>query len=270
MMESLKNLPLINTGTQPISDATRNFYLNTFAKGSGPYGTYLLTDFLGTAIGVTVGTYFASAASIINNNTANLADLNEIYDVMIGVLDGSYPDPANPPDGIEIPVGVPGAGVYVDADAATVALIALAEAEIVTAQTAMGADGTTLNTDWNSICARVVYEAQNQSRASLLLYNQTAGDQTSVLSLIQSLGSIGNETQEGMAAQLFEAIADTAIASGQAIIGSMREGRNNTVMDTARIGHSNQVPDQSPTPLPQATLLNSEYTVAEARANASI
>lgn len=269
-MESLKNLPLLNAQTQPLSSASQSFYANTFATGSGPQGTFLLTDFLGTAVGVTVSQYFSSAAAIINANQTALTQLNLIYDTMIGVLNGSYPDPLNPPDGIEIPVGLPGAGIYVDADAAIQALVILANAEIPVAQAAMGTSGTTLNTDWNAICARLVYEAGNQAKASLSIPSLIGGDKMSVLALISSLNGIGNETQEGMGAQFFESIADTSVLSGQAIIGALREGRNDTKMNATGIGHDNVVPDLPVTPPPQATLLNSEYTVAEARALRSV
>jgi hypothetical protein len=265
-MESLKNLPLLNAQTQPLSSASQSFYANTFATGNGPQGTFLLTDFLGTAVGVTVGQYFTSAATIINANTAALTQLNLIYDTMIGVLNGSYPDPLNPPDGIEIPVGLPGAGIYADANDAIQALVVLANAEIPVAQTAMGTSGTTLNTDWNAICARLVYEAGNQAKASLSIPALIAGDKMSVLALISSLNGIGNDTQQGGGAQFFESIANTSLLSGQAIIGALREGRNDTKMDATGIKHDNVVPDTPASPPPQATLLNSEYTVAEARA----
>lgn len=265
-LETLKNLPLVQTVTQPLSTTAKNFYLNTFALGNGPDGTYLLTDFLGTAIGVTVGTYFSEAATVIDSmqTAGTLSDLNEIYDVIQNTLDGDYPDPANPPDGIEIPAGLPGAGIYADLDAAIVALVALANAEISALNS--GANATALNTAWNAICARLVYEAGNQAKGSLSMPALIAGDKLSVMALTTTLGSIGQETQEGMGAQFFEAIADLTTQSGQAIVGSLREGRNNAAMDSAYIGHDNIVPDQPATPPPQATLSNGDYTVAQARA----
>jgi len=268
MIESLKNLPLLQAQTQPLSAGAQSFYANTFATGSGPQGTFLLTDFLGTAIGITVGQYFESAANTIADLTTagSLDDLIEIYDVMIGCFQGLYPDPLNPPDGIDIPVPLPGAGTYADLDSAIAALVALANAEIASLQTSLGATATALNADWNAICARVVYEAQNQSRASLQMYALIPGDKMSVLALTSTLNSIGNETQQGGGAEFFEAIADTTILSGQAIIGALREGRNDTALNSQGLGHDNAVPPTPTSPPPQATLLNSEYTVAQARA----
>lgn len=264
-MESLKNLPLLQASTTPLSAAARNYYLSTFANGSGPNGTYLLTDFLGTAIGVTVGQYFASAATIIAARTTDgtLTSYIAVLDNILGTVNGTFGDPVLGP--VTIPSG-PGVGVYTDANDALATLIPLANAAISSAATAMGSDATTLNTDWTNICARVVYETGNQSKASLQITNLTAGDQLSVMSLITSLDSAGLDTQEGMSAQFFEEIADLSVISGQAIVGSGREGRNNAAMNEANMGHDNVVPDLPTSVPPQATLLNSEYTVSEARA----
>lgn len=265
MIESLKNLPLLQSLTTPISTSARSYYLNTFAGGSGPNGTYLLTDFLGTAIGVTVGQYFASAAAIIAARTTDgtLTGYIAVLDNILGTVDGTFGDPVTGP--VTIPSG-PGTGVYTDANDALATLIPLANTAISSAASAMGTDATTLNTDWSNICARVVYETGNQSKASLQIVNLTAGDKLSIMSLITSLGSIGIDTEQGMSAQFFEEIANLNVISGQAIVGSGREGRNNAAMNEANIGHDNVVPDQPTTEPPQAELLNSEYTVSEARA----
>lgn len=268
MIESLKNLPLLQAQTQPLSAASQSFYANTFATGSGPQGTFVLTDFLGTAVGITVGPLFKSTADLITTLTTagSLDDLIEIYDVMIGCFQGLYPDPLNPPDGIEIPAGLPGAGIYADLDSAIVALVALANAEIASLQSSLGANATTLNNNWNAIAARVVYEATNQSKASLQMYALIPGDKMSVMALVTSLNGIGNETEENGPAQFFESIADITVLSGQALIGSLREGRNDTSLNSQGLGHDNAVPPTPASPPPQATLLNSEYTVAQARA----
>lgn len=264
-MESLKNLPLLQALTTPLSTAARSYYLDTFAQGSGPNGTYLLTDFLGTAIGVTAGQYFASSAAIIAARTTDgtLTGYIAVLDNILGTVDGSFGDPVLGP--VTIPSG-PGVGVYTDANDALAVLIPLANAAISSAASAMGTDATTLNTNWSSICSRVVYETGNHTKASLQVVNLTAGDQLSVLALITSLNSAGLDTQEGMSAEFFEEIANLSIISGQAIVGAGREGRNNAAMDESNLGHDNTVPDQPTTEPPQATLLNSQYSVSEARA----
>ena len=50
------------------------------------------------------------------------------------------------------------------------------------------------------------------------------------------------------------------------MVACLRQGRNNAAMNTAGIGHDNQVPDQPTSAPPQADLGNANYTVSEARA----
>lgn len=266
-LNTLKNLPLLEALTTPLSSGAQNYYANTFAQGSGPQGTYLLTDFMGTAVGVTAGQYFTSAAEIINAKTTDttLDYYIEILDTIIGVLDGTYGDPGTGP--ITIPTG-PGSSLspYPTGDDAITQLVIEANAEISNLNSSMGSAATTLNGDWNSICARLVYEANNQSKASLVIPNMQAGDKLTVMSLITSLGSIGQNTEEGMSAQFFEEIANVTTLTGQSIIASLREGQNDAAMDAAGVEHDNTVPDLPTTEPPQAELLPSTYTVTEARA----
>lgn len=264
-METLKGLTLLNTGKQPISDATRDFYLNTYAGGTGENGTYVLCDFIGTAIGVTAGSLFDQATAVIVRRTADgtLSTLSTIYERMVKSCNGTYgPVPGGP---ITIPAG-PGAGVYADPDTAVVALIALANTQISTLVSTLGGDTTTLNNAWNGICQRVIYEVNNLNKCSIDLNQLIPGDKFSGMSLVSSLPGFGNDTTENGAGQFFEAIANTSTLFGQAIIGAMREGRNNVLMDTSRVDRDNTVPDQPTTVPPQASLSSSSYTVAEARA----
>jgi hypothetical protein len=82
--------------------------------------------------------------------------------------------------------------------------------------------------------------------------------------LITSFTSLGTDVAVGQAAQFFEDIVDINSESGQAIIGAMREGRNQVQLADAGINSYDIVPDQPETPPPVAPLLGSSYTVAEA------
>lgn len=264
-MESLKNLPLLQTGANPCPPEVVNFYINTFGGGAGVDGTFVITDFLGTAVGVTVGQYFKQAADILNARLADatLATLNTIYMRMKYVVDGTYGDPVTGP--VIIPAG-PGAGTYADADTALQVLIPLASTQITNFSVSNAADTATLNTLWSDICDRVISETNLQYKAGVSAYAPQAGDKFTVMGLVSSLHTYGQDTNQNSSAYFFEQIADVTTLSGQAIIGAMREGRNNTNMDVSRVQHDNTIPIAPTAVPPQAPLLDSQYTVPEARA----
>lgn len=264
-IETLKNLPALEAQTQPITDAVKNFYANTLAGGSGPDGTYLITDFFGTAAGVPGSTALPQVNTILAARVTDgtLTALNAVYANMLGTVNGTFGDPVTGP--VVIPSG-PGAGSYTDAEDAMATLIPLAQAAISTAATAMGTDTTTLNTAFTDMATQATQEAVNQGKASINFADLVAGDQTSVLALITSIPGLGTDVAVGQAAQFFEDIVDISSASGQAIVGTMREGRNQVQLAEVGINGYDIVPDEPETPPPSASLLGSSYTVAEARA----
>jgi hypothetical protein len=268
-IETLKNLPIVESQTQPLSDEVKNFYLDTLAGGSGPDGTYLITDFFGTAAGVPGTESLTAVIGILNARVADgtLASLAQIYLVMKNVVSGVYGDPVVGP--VAIPGGLPGAGTYngvpaappnpaiTPAEQAFQVLVPLAQAAITTAAAAMGADTTTLNDAFVGMAQHATQEIVNQGKASINLSTLTAGDQTSILALITSIPSLGTDVAVGQAAQFFEDIVDINSASGQAIIGAMREGRNQVQLSEVGINSYNIVPDVPETPPPLAPLLSS-------------
>ena len=262
-LQTLKNLPLVADAEQPISDSVKNFYLNTFAGGSGPDGTFVMADFFGTASGT--NDQFGTVTTILVARTADgtLTDLAEIYTVMKDVVDGTYGDPSIGP--VVIPGGLPGAGTYPTGEDAMIVLLPLASTEIGNVAVTMGSDTTTLNTAFTGMAQQSVNEKSNQGKAQLNYATLIPNDTMSALNLSLGLPSSGGDTAEGGAAAVLEGVADLASPTGQALIGAMREGRNQTQLDATRINRYDVVPDTL-TSDPQATLLDSNYTVAEARA----
>jgi hypothetical protein len=143
-------------------------------------------------------------------------------------------------------------------------LVPLAQSAIVTAATAMGTDTALLNNAFVGMASHVTQEPVNQTKAAINFDDLTAGDQTSVMALITSFTGLGTDVAVGQAAQFFEDIVDIDSATGQAIIGAMREGRNQEQLSSVGINGYDIVPDAPETPPPVAPLLGSSYTVAEA------
>ena len=262
-MGTLKGLDLIANTTTPVPAAVATYYATNIALGSGPNGTYLTTDFFGSAAGIPYNTDLTTVTSTISAQltAGTLATLNDIYSRMKNVVTSVYGTPPT----ITIPAGS-AAGVYATYDAALAALITAADVAIGTAISAMGTATTTLNTAWTEMTKHSANEATFQTQASINYSTLTAGAQLPITAFIPALAGYGKETQTGMAAQFLESIANTANQYGQAMIGALREGRNTAGLNAAGLKPDNAVPSQPNAVPPQATLSDSEYTVAEARA----
>jgi len=260
---TLKGLDLIANTTTPVPAAVATYYATNLALGSGPSGTYLTTDFFGSAAGIPYNDYLTSVTSTISAQltAGTLTTLNTIYSRMVSVVTSAFGTPPT----ITIPAG-PAAGVYATYDAALVALITAADAAIGTAITAMGTATTTLNTAWTEMVQHSANEVTFQAKASIDYATLTAGAQLPITAFIPALAGYGQETQVGMAAQFLESIANTANQSGQAMVGALREGRNTAGLNSINLKSDNDVPQQPASVPPQATLSSSEYTPAQARA----
>lgn len=262
-MQTLKGLDLVANTTTPLPAAAQSYLLNTFAGGSGPNGTYLITDFIGSATGITANPALSQASTFITDNASgSLSNLGILYGQMVDVVDDVYGTPPT----ITIPSG-PAAGVYATYDDALEALVVASDAEIGLVISAAGtANVAVINSAWFAMAKQWAMEPNNQAKASINLATISTSAQLPITSFVGGINAYGQDTEVGMSAQVLESVADTTIQSGQALVGALREGRNNQEMDAAGIGHDNASPSTPPSPPPQAALGDSEYTVAEARA----
>lgn len=262
-MESLKGLDLINSSPTPLPEVAQTYLLNTFANGTGPNGTYLLTDFIGSATGIVANPALSQASTFIDDNiSGDLADLDTLYGQMVEVVDGNYGTPPT----IDIPSG-PATGTYATYDAALDALVVASNDEVGNIIAAVGtANVSALNSSWFAMASQWAKESTNQAKASIDIGTLSTGAQMPITAFMIGLNGYGQDTEEGMSAQVLESVANVNSLYGQAIVGALREGRNNESMDANNIGHDNASPSAPAEEPPQATLSDSEYTVAEARA----
>jgi hypothetical protein len=269
--QTMVGLPLVNAQTSAVSPATANYYSGSFAGGSSVNGTYVIADFLGTAAGIPGTT--ALTDTLAQFATMNLTTLTTIYQRMVNAIDGDYGPVDSGP--LTIPAG-PAAGTYVGTlvpdppppdppppspsynptalDEAMIALIAAANAEIANLVIAYPAQTAALNQAWNQMATALVNEPINQAKANLVFSELTPNSQSSLLSLIQSLPSFGEDTAVGGQAQFFENIADTSTLAGQAIIGLFRQGVTTSALNAAGIYTNNNIPSDPNPPPPQANL----------------
>lgn len=261
---TLKGLDLIANTTTPVPADVATYYATNIALGSGPSGTFLTTDFFGSAAGIPYNTDLSTVTSVMSAQitAGTLTTLNTVYSQMVSVVTGAYGAPPT----ITIPSGS-AAGVYATYDAALAALVTAANVAVGAAITAMGTTTTAiLNTAWTEMTQHSANEATFQTKASIDYTTLTAGAQLPITAFIPALAGYGQETQTGMAAEFLEAIANTANQYGQAMVGALREGRNTAGLNAINLKIDNAVPQQPASVPPQATLSDSEYTPAEARA----
>jgi hypothetical protein len=273
-LETTKDLPLISALTQAVPSSVANYYTSTLAVGGGVNGDIRITDILGLAGGWVATDAFTRTVELFGQ--MNLTQLILIYNTMYRALNGDYgPTDSGP---LIIPGGRPCAGTYngvafpspppdYDPTAISLAMTCLtgsALAEIANLETAYPAQTTELNTLWNSMAAQVVSEDTLQALIKLNYADLTANDRNSIYGFIYSLPGYGIETEEGGIAWFLEAMSDLSNLGGQAIIACLREGRNQVLLNASGIYTNTRIPGDPNPPPPQANLLPSTYTEAEA------
>jgi hypothetical protein len=209
---TLKGLDLIANTTTPVPADVATYYDTNIALGSGPNGTFLTTDFFGSAAGIPYNDYLTTVTTTITAQltAGTLTTLNDIYSRMKNVVTSVYGVPPT----ITVPAGS-AAGVYATYDAALAALITAADAAIGTAIVAMGTATTTLNTAWTAMVQHSVNEPVFQAKASINYATLTAGAQLPITAFIPALAGYGQETQTGMAAQFWKALPTPPTSTGK-------------------------------------------------------
>lgn len=261
-IESLKGLDLLGNAT-PLPDTVKTYIEDNIALGSGVCNTYVITDFFGTAAGIPMNQYVSQANELIDNSVTagetTMLTLLECYDEMRAVVDGS------PPFTISI-AGTPLPGSpFASYDLALAALITRADQAVGAILTAIPAAAESA-AGWTAMAQHFANEAVFQGKAGVNFATLPGDLELPMTVFITGLSGYGQDTTEGGTAQFLESIANTEIQTGQALVGAMREGRNNETLDAENVKHDNVIPDAPATAVPQATLSNSEYTVAQARA----
>ena len=261
---TLNGLPLAANTPTPIPADVAAYYQNTLAKGSGPSGTYLTTDFFGSAAGIPYNDYLTSVTSTISAQltAGTLTTLNNIYSYMKTLVStNTYGVP--PTIVLPAPYNTP---TYATYDAALTRLITEANAAIGTAITAMGTATTTLNTAWTAMVQHSANESTFQTQASIDYTTLTAGAQLPITAFIPALAGYGQDRQVGMAFDFLTSIANTANQSGQAMVAALIEGGNKAGLESAGIIPDTAVPSQPNAVPPLVSTSQYGYTVAQARA----
>lgn len=282
-LQTTKDLPLITGLQQAVPPSVANFFTSNLAVGTGPNNSVRVTDIIGLAGGWIATDAFVKTVEIFS--TMNLTTLTLIYETMAKALNGDYgPTDSGP---LTIPSGRPCAGTYngtlvtipnpdpppptIDVynptaiELAMTCLTGAAATEINNLELAYPEQTTELNNLWNSMAEQVVREDTLQPLVNLNYADLTPNDRNSIYGFIYSLPTYGTETEQGGTAWFLEAMADLTTQGGQAIIASLREGRNQVALNSSGIYTNTKIPSEPIPPPPEAKLLPSVYTESEAQ-----
>ena len=259
-VQTTRDLPQITALTEATPASVANYYINSLATGTGTNDNILVTDVLGTAGGFVSAPALTETLVILSG--MNTTDLADIYDVMSDVVNGVYGDPVVGP--VVIPSG-PYAGTYTDAnDVFSTQLIPAAQTEIGVVVGVYPSEVDQLNTLWDSMADQLVLEAGLQSAANLVFADLTANQKSSIYGFIYSLPSYGLDTKQGGITQFLESVCDLTTFTGQSIVACLRQAQNQRALGAAGIVVSSKIPAEPNPPPPEAVLIPSEYTEAEA------
>ena len=260
-METTRDLPAISALQQAVPASVAAFYATDYATGTGPNGTLVLTDLLGAAVGIPYTSDLTNVTTTINSmNTAGiLGTLIVTYTRMTNTVNGDY----NVGNTVVIPAG-PGAGTYSNRDAALSALISNAASEVSSIQSSYPTQSGNLNTNFTNMAASLSLERTNLSLATIDIGTLPTTGRGPILGFVQNLPNYGLNTEENGPSQFLETVADLNTQGGQAIVACLREGRNAAFLNAVNIGLDTAIP-VAPTEIPpQATLIPSTYSEAEA------
>ena len=235
-LETNNDLPLINNLQQAVPPAVANLVLQNVSRGTGPRGLLTVGDILGTASGYGVIQPLGNVMTVINTIPTSYLELT--YDVMGNVIQGAY---GNVLANVDIPAGLPGAGMYGTGDEAYANLCNIANSTISNLATAYPTQIASVNTDWNSI-ANTVSNQQRNLVAGTIDYANMVSTQTAVFSFASSLSQYGLDVSPGGASEYLTSVAQTNNIYGQAIVASLREARNQRALEDNQLRPDNQIP----------------------------
>ena len=262
-MQTTRDLPAISALQEAVPASVANYYSSTYATGSGPNGTLVITDLLGAAVGVPFTSDLTNVTTTINSmeSAGILGTLTVTYNRMQNTVNGDYYDPGT--GNVVIPPG-PGAGIYENVNSALVALISNASAEVSGIQSSYPTQSANLNTNFTNMASSLVSENTNLSLASIDIPNLPTTGRGPIMSFVQSLPNYGLNTEENGPSQFLETVADLDTQGGQAIVACLREGRNVAALSAVNVGVDTNIPAAPSAVPPQANLIPSTYSDAEA------
>ena len=234
-IETTKGLNLINGTSVPVNTNLGNSAFANLAKGTGPSGSYTMSDFFGAMSGLP---YYWQE---IYNNISDIqtAQLKTIYSNLYDVISSATTD--------------------IDYQVET--LIDQANAEIALILQNNPLKAANLNAIYNLVGTQL---ANEQEVRYLAIDPVPSPDRegrlnpypSTIINFVNSISDLAQSTAPNMEAQTLEAIADLSLVGGQSIVGLMRQQRNQAKLELLGISLDNNIPGEVDPKLAQILLAN--------------
>lgn len=286
-IETMKDLDLIGNLTGPLPSSVSTYY-TTNNLGSGPYGSYSMGDALGV-VAAAGADEVQEALPLIENMVASnvVAPLNGtgsgtnqgLYTTIQLILSGSY---GNSPT--VVPAGVYGQGTYGNIqDAIETGILAGVNGKDKAVAQVVSLGGTVLSAS-NSLFGVLTDQISNQEsimNAAGIGFSEAANIPKEIAyGTFNQLPEYALDTAYWSSAWFFQQIAanlyvgsvppglpvsvtNTTTLGGQAVLGLLRESRNNERLANAALLTNIVVSDANPDPRP-AKLANAQYSGTQA------
>ena len=218
-LNTMSGLPLIQAQTSAIDPSVASYFSSNVATGAGPNGTITTCNVIGTAIDsgniaaqLAIATSaMANIRTLVANATANVTNINSAYAAIAVATSGT--------DVVANIAKANGniANIYANANVQVVSNV------------------TILNNAWSAIANVLSTEKTYQTYAGIDYTNLQSGEKVSTMSFVQQLPIYGTQTSSCGPAYFLGQVANTSVLGGQAVVGAMREGKNNQCMGEARL-----------------------------------
>lgn len=238
-IQTCSDLPLVNDLESPVSQDTADYFAADVAAGSGPNGTFVISDFFGTLAGIT-GLNYIAITNILSGMDTTV--LQQVYSTMLAVTQGTYGTTK-----VTIPPGLPGSGSYASRDeAVSQGLVPVALLAITSVISLYPFQVKLLNNRWAQVDNQpAVRECLLQQKAGLDWSTLSPNNASALQSWISDLPNQGLDMQPGGSHWFLQSIANIDTLAGQSIIGTLREGVNQASLSNAGVNNAALIPTTS-------------------------
>jgi hypothetical protein len=227
-------LGAIGNLTTPLPAAVTETYQSSLGNGTGANGQITLCDVIGVTTGFRITGAFANLTSLIGNleDSGALDNITDSYANMSITLANLFAG-GTPPDG----------SATFD-DSFTTNLIPSATTAVSSLVSQYPTDVENMSSNLDIIITSLVDQRTNQIAAEIDFGNLQANSRQATMSWTTNLHDYGTDDTACGSGTFIEQVANTNSLSGQAVIASLREGRNIQQMQEAGMSLDTQLSDK--------------------------